>query len=212
MSAVGNLSRLIRSRNLLLVARSQSSLRFTRIPQRILFPSKVSYNLCNQFSRNFCSDRGKNDNDEIPPEEMAPEVDNNLPATVAIPEVWPHLPLLATKRNPVFPRFMKILEVQNPMLIDLIRRKVKLNQPYVGVFMKKDTENEAEVVQKIDDVYGTGTFAQIQELQDLGDKLRLVVVAHRRIKITGQILEELTPEKPGKFVFGDCLKFVSRVF
>lgn len=194
-AAVWNLSRLIRSRNLLLVASRQSSLRFTRIPQRIQFSNKTSFNLCNQFSRSFCS---KNDNDEIPPEEMAPEMDNNLPATVAIPEVWPHLPLLATKRNPVFPRFMKILEVQNPMLIDLIRRKVKLNQPYVGVFMKKDAENEAEVVQKIEDVYGVGTFAQIQEMQDLGDKLRLVVVAHRRIKITGQILEELIPEKPGK--------------
>uniref|UniRef100_T1GQ42 Lon protease homolog n=1 Tax=Megaselia scalaris TaxID=36166 RepID=T1GQ42_MEGSC len=194
MSAVGNLSRLIRSRNLLLVASRQSSLRFTRIPQRIhQLTNKTSFNLCNQFSRNFCSDRGKDD--EIPPEDLAPEIDNHLPATVAIPEVWPHLPMLATKRNPVFPRFMKILEVTNPMLIDLLRRKVKLNQPYVGVFMKKDNENEAEVVQKLDDVYGVGTFAQIQELQDLGDKLRLVVVAHRRIKITGQILEELVPEK-----------------
>lgn len=197
MSAVGNLSRLIRSRNLLLVASRQSSLRFTRIPQRIhQLTNKTSFNLCNQFSRNFCSDRGKDD--EIPSEDLAPEIDNHLPATVAIPEVWPHLPMLATKRNPVFPRFMKILEVTNPMLIDLLRRKVKLNQPYVGVFMKKDNENEAEVVQKLDDVYGVGTFAQIQELQDLGDKLRLVVVAHRRIKITGQILEELVPEKKGK--------------
>lgn len=70
--------------------------------------------------------------------------------------------------------------------------------------MKKDNENEAEVVQKVDDVYGVGTFAQIQELQDLGDKLRLVVVAHRRIKITGQILEELVPEKPGKFASKIC--------
>lgn len=34
-----------------------------------------------------------------------------LPATVAIPEIWPNLPVIATRRNPVFPRFMKILEV-----------------------------------------------------------------------------------------------------
>lgn len=34
-----------------------------------------------------------------------------LPATVAVPEVWPHLPVIATRRNPVFPRFMKIIEV-----------------------------------------------------------------------------------------------------
>jgi hypothetical protein len=36
----------------------------------------------------------------------------HLPATVAIPEVWPYLPCIAVTRNPVFPRFMKILEVR----------------------------------------------------------------------------------------------------
>lgn len=194
-----------------MIASRQNSWRLLRFPRQIQISSnKTSFNLCNQFSRSFCSDRGKN-NDEISQEDGTPEVDNNLPATVAIPEVWPHLPLLATKRNPVFPRFMKILEVSNPMLIDLIRRKVKLNQPYVGVFMKKDSENDSEVVQKVDDVYGVGTFAQIQELQDLGDKIRLVVVAHRRIRITGQILEELVPEKSGKFCFGFYVKLSPRV-
>ncbi|XP_011176652.1 lon protease homolog, mitochondrial isoform X2 [Zeugodacus cucurbitae] len=146
-------------------------------------------------SRNYCTNRKKDEEDDLEVEstEYIVNKDPQLPATVAVPEVWPHLPLLATRRNPVFPRFMKILEVSNPMVIDLIRRKVKLNQPYVGVFMKKDNENEAEVVGKLDEVYNVGTFAQIQELQDLGDKLRMVVVAHRRIKITGQILEDLMP-------------------
>lgn len=51
--------------------------------------------------------------------------------------------------------------------------------------------NEAEVVQNLDDIYPVGTFAQIHEIQDLGNRLRLVVMAHRRIKIVGQILEEL---------------------
>ncbi|CAK9809586.1 Lon protease homolog, mitochondrial [Anthophora quadrimaculata] len=75
--------------------------------------------------------------------------------------------------------------------MDLIRRKVKLNQPYVGIFLKKAEENEAEVVENLEDVYPVGTFAQIHEVQDLGNRLRLVVMAHRRIKIVGQILEEL---------------------
>lgn len=44
---------------------------------------------------------------ETPPE----FIHTHLPATVAIPEVWPYLPCVATSRNPVFPRFMKILEV-----------------------------------------------------------------------------------------------------
>lgn len=40
-----------------------------------------------------------------------------------------------------------------------------------------------------------GTFVQIHELQDLGDKLRLVVMAHRRIKITGVLLDTGTAVK-----------------
>ncbi|KAG7196808.1 hypothetical protein KM043_016921 [Ampulex compressa] len=119
----------------------------------------------------------------------------SLPATVVVPEVWPHIPVIAINRNPVFPRFIKLIELTDPILIDLIRRKVKLNQPYVGLFLKKSEENEAEIVRNIDDVYSIGTFAQIHEMQDLGNRLRLVVMAHRRIKIVGQILEDLS-EKP----------------
>lgn len=59
---------------------------------------------------------------------------------------------------------------------------------YLNFFFR----NEAEVVQNIDDVYSIGTFAQIHEVQDLGDRLRLVIMAHRRIKIVGQILEDLS--------------------
>lgn len=80
--------------------------------------------------------------------------------------------------------------------MDLLRRKVKLNQPYVGVFLKK-TDGEEELIHNLDDVYSVGTFAQIQELQDLGDKLRMVVVAHRRIKITGQVVDDV-PTKSGR--------------
>ena len=78
--------------------------------------------------------------------------------------------------------------------MDLIRRKVRLNQPYVGIFMKRDEDNKNDLVQNVSDVYNIGTFAQIQEMQDLGDKLRLVVTAHRRIKIIGQLIEELEEE------------------
>lgn len=67
----------------------------------------------------YSTDGGKKGNPEEEVEEV--EVDSEptptfihtqLPATVAIPEVWPYLPCVATSRNPVFPRFMKILEVR----------------------------------------------------------------------------------------------------
>lgn len=75
----------------------------------------------------FCS--GSNEDDIGDPA--------SLPATVVVPEVWPHVPVIAINRNPVFPRFIKLIELSNPILMDLIRRKVKLNQPYVGIFLKK---------------------------------------------------------------------------
>lgn len=68
----------------------------------------------------FFSTKGKGNEEADAIEEAEPEVDaapnfihTHLPATVAIPEVWPHLPCIATTRNPVFPRFMKILEVSS---------------------------------------------------------------------------------------------------
>lgn len=75
----------------------------------------------------------------------------------------------------------------------MLRRKVKLRQPYAGVFLKKDDDNDADVVQNLSDIYAVGTFCQIQEFQDLGDKLRMIVIAHRRIRITNQLYEELGP-------------------
>lgn len=73
------------------------------------------------LARHFSSEaRNSNDDEDgIIEEDLAevPPVQTHLPATVAIPEVWPHLPMIATRRQPVFPRFMKIIEVSNPALI-----------------------------------------------------------------------------------------------
>ncbi|XP_005587703.2 lon protease homolog, mitochondrial isoform X1 [Macaca fascicularis] len=112
---------------------------------------------------------------------------------MTIPDVFPHLPLIAITRNPVFPRFIKIIEVKNKKLAELLRRKVRLAQPYVGVFLKRDDNNESDVVENLDEIYHTGTFAQIHEMQDLGDKLRMIVMGHRRVHISRQL--EVEPEE-----------------
>lgn len=39
-------------------------------------------------------------------------------------------------------------------------------------------------------LYPVGTFVQIMEMQDLGQKIRMVVMAHRRIKIIESVIEE----------------------
>lgn len=87
---------------------------------------------------------------------------------------------------------LSLLQVKNKKLVELLRRKVRLAQPYVGVFLKRDDNNEADVVESLDEIYHTGTFAQIHEMQDLGDKLRMIVTGHRRIHISRQL--EVEPE------------------
>lgn len=148
------------------------------------------------------SSNGSDDGASAAPEEDFGPITQSLPATVVVPEVWPNVPLIAINRNPVFPRFIKLIEITDPLLMDVIRRKVKLNQPYCGVFLKKNEENESQVVKNLNDVYQIGTFVQIHELQDVGDRLRLVVMAHRRIKIIKQIpdvVEEGPEEMKLKF-------------
>ncbi|XP_031697765.1 lon protease homolog, mitochondrial-like [Anarrhichthys ocellatus] len=53
--------------------------------------------------------------------------------------------------------------------------------------------DESDVVESLDAIYSTGTFVQIHEMQDLGDKLRMIVMGHRRIRITKQL--EMEPEE-----------------
>uniref|UniRef100_A0A8C9L5C1 Lon protease homolog, mitochondrial n=1 Tax=Serinus canaria TaxID=9135 RepID=A0A8C9L5C1_SERCA len=108
-----------------------------------------------------------------------------------VPEHFPNVPLIAVTRNPVFPRFIKIIEVKNKKLVELLRRKVRLAQPYAGVFLKKDDTNESDVVEDLNEIYQMGTFVQIHEMQDLGDKLRMIVMGHRRIRINKQLEVEL---------------------
>ena len=52
----------------------------------------------------------------------------------------------------------------------ILRRKVRLNQPYAGVFVKLDDENDSEVVDDISEVHNVGTFVQIMEMQDFGNR------------------------------------------
>ena len=40
--------------------------------------------------------------------------------------------------------------------------------------------NEAEVISSFDDIYDVGTFVQITELHDIGDRIRMIVQGHRR--------------------------------
>ena len=133
-------------------------------------------------------DETSTDTEQSPPISQPTSILNALTPLV-VPEIFPRVPVIAINRNPVFPRFVKMIEVTDKDLMDLLRRKTKINQPYAGVFLKKDESNESEVVENLDDIHKVGTFVQISELQDLGDRIRMIVMAHRRIKITALLPE-----------------------
>lgn len=59
------------------------------------------------------------------------------------------------------------------------------------------SSDESEVVGSLSQIHPIGTFVQIHELQDLGDKLRMVVMAHRRIKINELIIEDAAETTQG---------------
>ena len=40
--------------------------------------------------------------------------------------------------------------------------------------------NEGDVIRSLDEVYEVGTFVQITELHDIGDRLRMIIQGHRR--------------------------------
>lgn len=43
-----------------------------------------------------------------------------------------------------------------------------------------NNSNESDLVGSLDEIYHTGTFVQIHEMQDMEDKLRMIVMGHRR--------------------------------
>ena len=98
---------------------------------------------------------------------------SGVPMSPKVPDNWPVVPIIAINKNPLFPKFHKIVEVTDERLIPVLRQKVRLNHPYAGLFVKKDDENTSEVVKHPDDVYPIGSFVQIVEMQDLGENKNL---------------------------------------
>lgn len=127
-------------------------------------------------------------------------------APIQLPDFFPQVPCIAISRNPLFPRFIKMIEITDKRLTELVRRKVHLNMPFVGIFLRKEHEREDDIVNSLDEIHKIGTFSQIQEIQDLGDKLRMIVVGHRRIEINSaiadvDIVQETEPNGEGNFFY-----------
>lgn len=111
-------------------------------------------------------------------------ISDRLPVVETIPEYYPNVPIIATG-YPLFPKFMKVFEVTEPKLMKLIKLKVDLNQPYIGVFTPKNPNPTmtCSQVKDLSEINKTGTFVKITEMNMLTDRLQIVGVAHRRIEL-----------------------------
>ncbi|EGT60405.1 hypothetical protein CAEBREN_22196 [Caenorhabditis brenneri] len=115
---------------------------------------------------------------------------------IQVPANMPDVPILAINRYPLFPGFIKKVDiVRDEALKTLIRRQLQLKQPYAGVFVKRDDENKEETITSLSEVYPTGSFVQIIEVRDNGSILELVLSAHRRIRVLEPIEEPVTTNK-----------------
>ncbi|KAL3312802.1 Lon protease mitochondrial [Cichlidogyrus casuarinus] len=124
-----------------------------------------------------------------PPDQPVDSPNHFALSLQTVPEFFPIVPIIAITGSPLFPKFVKMIEITDENLIKLLRRKIKMNLPYAGVFVKKNSEDQSDVVNSVDELYDTGTFVQIPEWDDLGHKMRILVIGQRRIKLNKQLPE-----------------------
>lgn len=111
---------------------------------------------------------------------------NTLPELgPSIPQQVPVLPIIATTSTPIFPKFIRIIEIQDPKLQKLILKNVQMKFPYAGIFVRKDDTVEANVADDMSELYSTGTFIHIQECVEMKNSIRLLVQGIRRIELDG---------------------------
>ncbi len=57
-----------------------------------------------------------------------------------IPESVPEVVVIPVTRNPIFPKFLKVVEISDPKLISKIKHRVRTGHPYAGAFLRKDED------------------------------------------------------------------------
>lgn len=105
-----------------------------------------------------------------------------------VPDEFPNVPILATA-YPLFPKFMKVFEVNDQALGKLIWNQFQSGFPYAGVFARRlgDATNHITEIKELDEVHHIGSFVKITEMTLEGGKYRFVATAHRRIQINQEV-------------------------
>ncbi|ORX37316.1 Lon protease C-terminal proteolytic domain-domain-containing protein [Kockovaella imperatae] len=78
-----------------------------------------------------------------------------------VPEIYPQLLALPLTQRPLFPSFYKAVTIHNPAVIKAVKQLVARGQPYLGAFLLKEADVDADVITSMDQVHPVGIFAQI---------------------------------------------------
>jgi Lon-like ATP-dependent protease len=122
----------------------------------------------------------------------------------SVPEHYPQMLALPIARRPLFPGYYKAVVVRNPAVVAAIKEMMRRGQPYLGAFLLKDENSDADVVTDPDAVHPVGVFAQITSVfaanagQGEEEGLTAVLYPHRRIKITDLIKSGQEKAVPAK--------------
>lgn len=147
------------------------------------------------------NDGGNNNNNGSKP----PSAGSTDVAKQVVPEEYPQVLALPITRRPLFPGFYKAVVIRDPAVVAAIKETTKRGQPYLGAFLLKSDDSDADIITDMNAVHPVGVFAQItstfmsnpqkdgQGSQSGGGDgdLTVVLYPHRRIKIT-----ELLPPNP----------------
>uniref|UniRef100_A0A914BX28 Lon protease homolog n=1 Tax=Acrobeloides nanus TaxID=290746 RepID=A0A914BX28_9BILA len=138
------------------------------------------------FFRSYSSSKDDPSVEEIIPEDAALiDTEYQVPAKIAIPDHLTDLPIVTLNRHPLFPGYLKnVMIIKDEELKKIIEEKIKNRVPYVGLFLKRNDEDQEETVSSINELYPVGTFAQVVEMINHHKPvLSLLLTAHHRIRI-----------------------------
>lgn len=117
-----------------------------------------------------------------------------------VPTNYPQVLALPITRRPLFPGFYKAVVIKNPAVCAALRESLKRGQPYIGAFLLKDEQDDADVITDLSKVHRVGVFAQITSIfaqqgnnkssgnesgkgSEEEEGLTAVLYPHRRIRI-----------------------------
>ncbi|KAF9003681.1 Lon protease C-terminal proteolytic domain-containing protein [Cyathus striatus] len=133
------------------------------------------------------------DNEAIAREEGPPSTPSS-PGSIAkqsVPLHYPQVLALPIARRPLFPGFYKAVVIRNPSVVTALKEMMKQGQPYLGAFLLKDPNADADIITDLDQIHPVGVFAQITSVFSAknadgedGEGLTAVLYPHRRIRIT----------------------------